>query len=141
MARRVSPRKVKIHNQYTYDQAADALGVSVQTVRSWRKSGLPVLDSRKPHLILGFALKGFLTGRTKISSRQLGLDQFLCMSCNAPRRALGGMADYHPYTDKRGRLEALCEDCEGLCGKFASPSLCAALSPNLTIVMRNAKSP
>ena len=57
MARRVSARRVKIHNQYTYEQAAEALGVSVQTVRGWRQSGLTVLDSQKPHLILGFALK------------------------------------------------------------------------------------
>jgi hypothetical protein len=63
MAKRVSPRKIKIHNQYTYEQAADALGVTVQTVRMWRQSGLPVLDSQKPHLILGFALKDFLKDR------------------------------------------------------------------------------
>ncbi|WP_426034048.1 helix-turn-helix domain-containing protein [Cypionkella sp. TWP1-2-1b2] len=137
MAKRVSARKVKIHNQYTYEQAADALGVSVQTVRLWRQSGLPVLDSQKPHLILGFALKDFLAKRQNKPERRLARDQFLCMTCNAARRAYGGMADYLPYTATRGRLEALCEACEGLCGKFASPSLCAAVAPVLTITTRN----
>ena len=96
MGKRVSPRRIKIHNQYTYEQAADALGVSVQTVRLWRKSGLHVLDSQKPHLILGHALKEFLTKRAHQPERRLARDQFLCMACNAPRRAYGGMADYLP---------------------------------------------
>ena len=139
MAKRVSPRKIKIHNQYTYEQAADALGVTVQTVRVWRQSGLPVLDSQKPHLILGFALKDYLNERWLKPKRRLAPDQFLCMTCNAPRRAYGGMADYLPYTAARGRLEALCEDCQGVCGKFASPSLCKQLAPILTIATRNRK--
>lgn len=139
MAKRVSPRKVKIHNQYTYEQAADVLGVSVQTVRLWRQVGLDVLDSQKPHLILGFALKDFLNKRSNKPERRLARDQFLCMACNAPRRAYGGMADYTPYTPTRGRLEALCETCQGLCGKFASPFLCAELVPLLTIATRNRK--
>ena len=139
MAKRVSARKIKIHNQYTYDQAADALGVSVQTLRLWRLSGLPVLDSQKPHLILGFALKDFLNRRVSKPERRLARDQFLCMTCNAPRRAYGGMADYLPYTPTRGRLEALCEDCQRPCGKFASPSLCAELAPILTIATRYRK--
>lgn len=137
MPKRVSPRRIKIHSQYTYEHAAGVLGVSVQTVRSWRRSGLPVLDSQKPHLILGFALKDFLNCRTLKPERRLAADQFLCMACNAPRRAYGFMADYWPYTAARGRLEALCEACHGLCGKFASPSLCVALAPVLTIAIRN----
>ena len=139
MPKRVSARKIKTHNQYTYELAADVLGVSVQTVRSWRQAGLDVLDSQKPHLILGFALKDFLNKRSNKPERLLGRDQFLCMTCNAPRWAYGGMADYLPYTDTRGRLEALCEVCEGLCGKFASPRLCAELGPILTIFIRNRK--
>jgi hypothetical protein len=141
MGKRVSPRKIKIHSQYTYEQAADLLGVSVQTVRSWRPFGLQVLDSQKPHLILGFALKDFLTKRAHKPERHLARDQFLCMGCNAPRRAYGGMADYMPYNVKRGRLEALCEVCQGLCGKFANPALCAELAPILTIATRNRKCP
>ena len=139
MAKRVSARKIKIHNQYTYEQVADALGVSVQTVRLWRLAGLPVLDSQKPHLILGFALKDFLTNRSMKAERRLARDQFLCMACDAPRRAYGAMADYTPYTATRGRLEALCEACQGPCGKFASQTMCAELAPILSIATRNRK--
>lgn len=137
MARRVSVRRVKVHSQYTYESAADLLGVSVQTVRLWRKSGLQVLDSQKPHLILGFALKDFLNKRKTKPERRLARDQFLCMTCALPRRAYGGIADYQPYTATRGRLEVLCEVCLGVCGKFASAALCAELAPVLTITTRN----
>lgn len=94
MARRASARKVKIHSQYTYDQVADLLGVSVQTVRLWRRSGLRVLDSQKPHLILGFDLKDFLNKRAKKPERRLARDQFLCMTSNEAKRASGAIADY-----------------------------------------------
>jgi hypothetical protein len=137
MARRASPRKIKTHNQYTYEQAADALGVSVQTVRMWRKAGLPVLASQKPHLILGFALKDFLNSRSNKTKRRLARDQFFCMACNAHKRAYGGMADYWPYTAAYGRLEALCETCHGQCGKFTSPARCAELAPVMDIAMHN----
>lgn len=137
MARRVSARRIKTNSQYTYESAADLLGVSVQTVRLWRQSGLQVLDSQKPHLILGFALKDFLNKRSNRPDRSLARDQFLCMACNAPKRAFGGIADYRPYTPTRGRLEVLCETCHGLCGKFTSPALCAELAPFLTITTRN----
>lgn len=137
MARRVSARRVKINSQYTYDSAADLLCVSAQTVRLWRRSGMQVLDSQKPHLILGFALKDFLNKRSSKPERRLERDQFLCMACNAPKRAYGGIGDYQPYTAARGRLEVLCETCHGLCGKFASPALCAELAPILSITIRN----
>ena len=139
MARRVSARRVKTNSQYTYERAADLLGVSVQTVRLWRRSGLYVLDSQKPHLILGFALKDFLSKRSSEPDRRLARDQFLCMACNAPKRASGGIADYQPYTNPRGRLLVLCETCLGPCGKFASPALCAELAPILTITTRNSE--
>lgn len=139
MAKRVSPRKVKINSQYTYQQAADLLGVSMQTVRLWRQSGLPVLVSQKPHLILGFALKEFLANRSDKRERRLERNQFLCMACSAPRRAYGGMADYVPYTATRGRLEALCEICQRPCGKFVSSKLCAELASVLTIATRSGK--
>lgn len=137
MARRVSARRIKANSQYTYDSAAHVLGVSAQTVRLWRRSGLQVLDSQKPHLIIGFALKEFLNKRSTKPELRLARDQFLCMACNAPKRALGGIADYQPYTSTRGRLEVLCETCQGLCGKFANPALCAELASFLTIATRN----
>ena len=53
MPKRVSARKIKTHNQYTYEQAADVLDVSVQTVGA----GCP--GQPKTALDLGLCFKGF----------------------------------------------------------------------------------
>lgn len=39
MAKRVSVQRVKIHRQYTYETAADTVGVTVQTVRAYAAMG------------------------------------------------------------------------------------------------------
>ena len=128
MAKRVSAHRVKIHRQYTYDSAADVLSVTAHTVRAWRAVGLAVLDSQKPHLILGHDLKRFLESRAFKTTRKLALGEFYCMSCRAPRAAYGAMADYVPLNPARGRLVALCGACETPCNKFVSLNMCRELA-------------
>lgn len=137
MARRVSTRGIKTHRQYTYEEAARVLGVSAQTVRSWRKLGLVVIDDQKPHLIVGACIKEFLTSRAAKHNLKLQANEFKCLRCNAARNAWGGLADYIPHTPVRGRLEALCDVCEGKCCKFASKSQLPLLASCLTIAIRN----
>ena len=122
MAKRVSTRMIKKHRHYTYDEAADALGVSVQTVRSWRDGGLAVMTGRRPHYILGEALIEFHATRHQSRSVNMTVDQFYCLTCHTPRKPLGMMVDYIPITDRRGRLSTLCEVCGGPCQRFASRS-------------------
>ena len=134
MAKRVSARRVKIHRQYTYEATADALDVTVQTVRAWRQEGLVVLDSQKPHLILGHELKRFLDNRMPKTSCKLAPNEFFCMSCRAPRAPYGAMADYVPLNAGRGRLVALCGVCEAPCSKFVSPAMCDELAKIISII-------
>ncbi|SFN73740.1 hypothetical protein SAMN04487859_1087 [Roseovarius lutimaris] len=136
MAKRLSARRVKIHRQYTYDSAADAVGVTAHTVRAWRPAGLAVLDSQKPHLILGIELKRFVESRASKKSYKLAPDEFYCMSCRAPRTPYGAMADYVPFNPARGRLVALCGVCEASCNKFVSLKMCGELAKTLTIATR-----
>jgi len=120
MAKRVSARGIKKDRLYTYEMAAELLGVSVQTVRSWRSLGLVVLIAKKPHYILGEALIEFLCKRQEKRSVKMRADQFYCFICRSPQCPYGMMVDYVPINDFRGRLEALCEVCEGRCQRFAS---------------------
>lgn len=139
MGKRVSGRALKIHRHYTYEQAARALGVSVQTVRAWRDKGLLVLTCEKPHLILGEALKEFLAQRGARKKLALAPHQFYCMTCRSPRNAYGGMADYTPLSPARGKLESLCDACEGTCVRLVGKADLAQLSDHLQITLRTAK--
>ena len=137
MAKRVSAHRVKIHRQYTYDSAAETLGVTMQTVRAWRPIGLEVMDSQKPHLVLGHELKRFLESRMPKARRKLAPDEFYCMSCRTPRAPYGNMADYVPFNHARGRLVALCAVCETPCNKFVSLNTCNDLAKIMTIAKRD----
>lgn len=137
MAKRVSARRVKIPRQYTYDSAADVLNVTVQTVRAWRPLGLAVLDSQKPHLILGYELKRFLDSRKPKTTCKLEPDEFYCVLCRAARTPYGAMADYVPFNTVRGRLVALCGVCETPCNRFVTLKMCGDLAKTLTIATRD----
>lgn len=137
MAKRLSARRIKAQRTYTYEEAGDALGVTMQTVRAWRRDGLAVMDGQKPHLILGAVLKAFIANRAKKSKAILAPHEFHCMSCRAPREAYGGMADYVAITPTRGVLSTLCGVCEGQCVKFASNAQLPAFAEKLTIAISN----
>lgn len=139
MAKRVKTRAIKVNRQYTYEKAADAVGVSCATVRRWKvDEGLEVLVSQKPHLIVGAVLKEFLDKKNAISGPKMRPGHFLCMTCGGHRGAYGKMADYWPRSDKVGMLKTLCEACEGPCNKLASKASLAGLAGILTIVLHDA---
>lgn len=138
MAKRLPAHRIKIHRQYTYETAAEELGVTVQTVRSWRAKGLLVITDQKPHLIPGAELKNFVKSQQTKPTRILAFDEFLCMACRRPVKAYGAMADYVPVAPNRGRLETLCDACHASCVKFASLKMRDDLARVLTIVTRYA---
>ena len=138
MAKRVSTRRIKKHRLYTYIEAGDALGVTPQTVRSWRSGGLQVMATSKPHYILGDALIVFVNSRQTKRRSQPRLDQMLCFTCNVPKRPMGGMVDYIPITEARGRLTGFCEDCEGRIHRFAGMASLDKFEGIFEIMIKNA---
>ena len=96
------------------------LGVTVQTVRNWRASGLKVMAEKRPHLILGACLIEFLHNRRSEAQVEIDDDQIFCLSCRSAVRPWGMALDYLPISDTRGRLEGLCERRHGTCCRFAS---------------------
>ncbi len=54
MPKKPDPRRIKTHRIYTPHEAAEPLGLHVETVRRWIKDGRLVAEtSRKPWLIEG----------------------------------------------------------------------------------------
>lgn len=119
--------------QYDVQDAAEALGVTPQTVRLWIKDGLPTLNSSRPILIMGFHLRDYIENRFKKTKHKLALGEFYCMRCRVARKPFGMMADYVPLNAQRGRLEALCGVCDARCSRLATEASLLALSKALDI--------
>ena len=120
MAKRPNPRSIRAARTYTVEEAAIALGVSVGTVRSWVKAGLPIMCQARPFLILGDALRSFLEARRTSGKASLLPDQLYCLRCKTGRRPMGQLVDVLPQTPKIARLLGLCEACGGTCNRMIS---------------------
>lgn len=110
--RRIDPRRIKIHRNYTVEEAADALGVHKNTVRLWIKQGLPTVDERRPTLLQGEAIRAFHDNRKAKRKHRLSAGEFYCLKCRSPKTPAGGMADYVATSADLGNLTGLCPDCE-----------------------------
>ena len=109
--KRLNPRRVKLHRNYTVDEAARLFRVHKNTVRGWLKSGLQPIDGRRPILILGRELAGFLHARREHKRQRCRADELYCFRCRAPRGSAPGTTKYLPLTPSSGNLRALCADC------------------------------
>jgi hypothetical protein len=113
-------RHVKVHRNYTVEEIASLLGVHKNTVREWIKAGLPILDDKRPRLILGQELAVFLQARRMKNKQTCQPGELYCVRCRAPKMAAGDMADYLPQTEKLGMLKAICPDCLSMMNRRVS---------------------
>jgi hypothetical protein len=113
MARRnPNPRLVKIHRNYTVEEAASLLNVHKNTVREWVRRGLSVIDDKRPMLIIGRDLFAYLQTRRIKNKRPCKPNQMYCLRCREPKIPAGNMVDYQPTTESLGNLFGFCPDCE-----------------------------
>jgi excisionase family DNA binding protein len=131
-------RAVKKHRSYTVEEAARALGICKGTVRRWIKAGLPALTDRKPVLILGEDLTGWLKAR-KTPPQRCEPGECYCVKCRAPRKAAGGMAELVPLNATGGNLRALCETCGTLMHRRVSNAQLEAFSAFLDVTTAQAE--
>lgn len=120
MPKKVSSRSLKAHRTYTVLELAEPLDVTVGTVRAWTKQGLRTLSSKRPILIVGSDAKEFLDSRKKPASRQLHDNEFHCLGCGTPVRALGDLVDCTLQSETTARLSAICFDCEKMVCRMIS---------------------
>jgi len=109
--RRHNPNLSKINRNYTVEEAADLYGVFKGTVRNWIKTGLPVLDDKRPMLILGCDLAAFHRAKNAKNKQTCKPGEIYCLKCRAPKAPDGGMVDCQPVTEKIWNLVAICPDC------------------------------
>lgn len=107
-------RLVKIHRSYTVEEIANLFSVHKNTVRGWVKGGLAPSDNRRPMLILGSDLAGFLRARREKNKMRCLPGEIYCVRCRAPKLPAGNMADFSPVTETFGNLKAICPDCKAI---------------------------
>src|SRR4051794_30588484 len=117
---RANYRRVKIHRSYTVEEFACLFPVHKNTVRIWIKDGLPIIDGKRPTMILGSKARIFLLARRTRNKRTCKPDEIYCLRCRAPRVPAGEMAEYTPINEKIGNLRAICPDCESLMHRLVS---------------------
>lgn len=120
MAKLINVRGVKLHRSYRIDQLAENVGVTVGTVRSWCKAGLPIIADKRPFLILGRDFLDFHAERLRKRKHPLGEFDFFCLRCKKPRRPSPGLVDYELMDAKRHRVMAICPHCEGVIRRIIS---------------------
>ena len=136
--RRPNYRLVKIHRNYTVEDVARLFGIHKNTVRAWVKAGLPTCDGKRPILILGRELAGYLKARRTKNKRPCQLGEFYCLRCHAPKQPAGDMADYLPITERMGNLEGICPDCGAMIYRRASLAKLDQIRGKLDITFREA---
>jgi len=102
---------VKIHRNYDPGEIADLLGVHKNTVLRWIKDGLPLIDKRRPFLILGVDLRAFLQQNRAAKKQKCEVWELFCLKCRSPKKPDLGMVDFKPRHGSVGNLVGLCPDC------------------------------
>jgi hypothetical protein len=137
--KRLNPRRVKLHRNYTVEEVARLFEAHKNTVRNWIKSGLETVDGRRPTLILGRRLSAFLHARRTRARQRCGQGQFYCFRCRAPRDPTSHKADYVPTTPTSGNLRGTCADCGARMYRRTSLRKLAAVAGDLQVQLQQAE--
>jgi hypothetical protein len=131
-------RLIKSHRTYTAEDAAQTLGVHKNTVRSWQRAGLRMVDSKRPHLFRGATISSFLRERRAKTKRPLLPGQIYCLPCHAPKSPALNMADYVPMNATTGNLRGFCPDCERLMYRRVGLAKLASICGSLDVAIAEA---
>lgn len=122
MGKRSNPMSIKSALAYEVSEAADALGVSVATIRNWIKDGLPVMATKKPYLISGAELRAYLRSKNESAKKPLKVNELNCFRCRAGRKPIGLAVVCYRNTAKTSRLAGECERCGSAASRLISNS-------------------
>jgi hypothetical protein len=137
--RRPDRRRVKALRSYTIEEAARTLAVHRNTVRHWIKAGLPVIDAKRPILILGSAIAEFLLQRREAQRQPCGVGQMFCLKCRKPQEPAGRMADFVASSATSGVLVGICPACNGLMYRRVSVARLSEVAGALDVHMTGAQ--
>lgn len=134
----IDPRRIRLHQSYSVEEAAHALGKHKHTIRNWIGAGLPTVDGTRPVLVHGDELRAFLETRRKLAKRPCPSGTIYCFKCRQPREPAGGMVEFTPRNITAGNLVALCETCGTVMHRSARLASLASIMPRIFVQIREA---
>jgi hypothetical protein len=135
--KRINPNLIKVHYSYSATELAKRLGVHKNTIRNWRREGLPALACR-PVLFHGGAARAFLVARNANRKRPCPPTMFYCFRCRDRRPPALGLVDYEDLPRGAGNLVAICESCGGIMNRRAKREDIPTIMPGLQVQMGQA---
>ena len=130
-----NPYHVKIHRNYTIEEIAALFHLHKNTVRTWVRRGLPVIDTARPMLILGSDLRKYLQLKRKANKTPCKLNELYCVSCKAPKEPALNMAEFKAINEQAGRLIGLCPTCDSVMNKFVSQCKLSEIQAKLEVTI------
>ncbi len=130
---RPNPRLAKLHRDYTESEIARLFKVHRNTVRGWRKRGLPAIDDQRPAMIQGKAVRAFLEGERARSKRPSPPGTIFCCKCRAPRPPAVDSVVFHVGASGTGNVRGLCAECGTRMFQRARQSALAAKLPGFEV--------
>lgn len=137
-ARRINPRRVKLHRIYSTAELADCCGVHKNTVRHWQAKGLEPVSKGRPTLFNGATVRAFLAKRAASRKQRCPPGTIYCFKCREPRAPAMGMVEMTPRNAITGNLSAICEACGTMMHRHTRLAAIAATMPDLDVQIREA---
>ena len=109
--RTYNTRRIKRNYPYYLQEIAELFDIHKNSVRNWVKSGLPLVDQIRPHMVHGSALIAFLNERQSKRKHRCLTHEFFCFKCRQPRPLWERLADITITSATRLQLSGICNTC------------------------------
>lgn len=110
--RKYSTRRISSKVSYTIHEIAELFSLHKNSVSTWIKSGLPIIDNKKPYLINGADLIQFLNIRQKKRKHICKSYELYCCKCRLPRKPHPNSVIIENRNMYRLKISARCEICQ-----------------------------
>jgi hypothetical protein len=114
MQRRRRFIRAKQNRSYTVEQLASLFGSHKNTIRNWSRAGLQPIDDRRPMLFSGQDVNAFHAKQRAKVKHPCAPGELYCLPCRKAQWPAGGMAEFVDNGNGRGRMRAICPDCDRL---------------------------
>lgn len=110
--RKYNTRRISLKLSYSVQEIAELFNIHKHAVLIWIRSGLKIIDQKKPYLINGTDLTEFLNNRQKKRKHKCKQHEFFCFKCRLPRSSLPDHIRITTRNQHRLKISGKCEVCQ-----------------------------